>query len=95
MMKKDDWDERIERNKKGMNSKERRAVYGAVQRLLDRLPWLMGDEDYELDEEYGTIPGFLKADMIDNRGSVSFDIDDYRDFEPALGEELLRRMIGG
>ena len=94
-MKRDDWYEMIERNKKGLNSKERRALFGAVQRLLDKLPWLIGDEDYEMDEEYGTIPEYLKAHMIDNRGSVEFSIDDYRGFEPALGDELLRRMIGG
>ncbi len=93
-MRKDDWYEKIECNKKGMNSKERRALYGAVQRLLDKLPWLIGDEDYEMDEEYGTIPEFLKANMIDDRGSVVFGIDDYRDFELALGDELLRRVIG-
>lgn len=93
-MERDEWAERIERNKKGMNSKERRALYGAIQRLMVKLPSLVGGEDYDLDVERGTIPGEMRPSMYCNLGSVGFGIDDYRDCEPALGDELLRRMIG-
>jgi hypothetical protein len=77
-----------------MNSKERRALYGAMQRLLDRMPNLVGGEDYELDDEYGTIPMQMYPSLTCSMGDFGCGIDNYRAFEPDLGDELLKRMFG-
>lgn len=71
------------------------AVYGAIQRLLDRVnkkyPYL-GDEMYELDYEHGTLPERfwltigLQPFIAEFRG-------DYRECDPETGNVLLRELL--
>ncbi len=78
-----------------MTSKEKKmALYGAIQRLLDKAneesPFT-GGEMYEMDDEYGTLPRqlYVVLELQPNCGSL----DDWTEVEPELGDKLLRELM--
>ena len=70
------------------------AVYGAVQRLLDKVnekyPYL-GGEMYKLDE-YGTLPARFILE-IGLTPHIAFFDSDYRECDQETGDVLLRELL--
>jgi len=76
-----------------MTSKERKALYGATQRLLERVPPLQSDVDYQNDD--GWLPMTMSPSMTFSFGASGCDCEDYKEYEVELGNKLLAELLVG
>lgn len=73
---------------------EKKAIYGAIQRLLDKISL---DYPYTQEDFYNNDDGFCPNEFQLVLG-LSHEImhfrDDYRNFKPDLGDYLLQKILG-
>lgn len=71
------------------------AVYGALQRLLDKInekyPYLTKDRRPDLIDEFSVPSQFYLT--IGLSPEVIMDENDYTEYSPELGDKLLKKLI--